>query len=181
MTQVGDMPTRFKYVPVQPQAYALTPAEILMATDQELNEYMSVKKYAPYRQDKNNRNKKTQEKLHELKAKIGERAGTSFMDGSRGQGRGEAGQEKVKKRKGKKERMKLKAVNGDADGAADAEMGELMANRGGKSSKKRKRDSKEDRCLEKDKKADEDCISNEDGERALKKRRKRKTSEGRST
>src|SRR6266700_6241637 len=100
--QIGDMPTRFKYVPVQPQTYALSPAEILMATDQELNEYMSVKKYAPYRQDKNNpqRWNKTQEKLHELKAKIGERAGTSFINGSRG----EAGQEKVKKRKGKKER-----------------------------------------------------------------------------
>ncbi|KAF8891880.1 KRI1-like family C-terminal-domain-containing protein [Infundibulicybe gibba] len=46
---VGDMPTRFKYVPVQPQSFALSPVEILMATDQELNEYMSVKKYAPYR------------------------------------------------------------------------------------------------------------------------------------
>ena len=150
--QIGDLPTRFKYVPVQPQTYALTPAEILMATDQELNEYMSVKKYAPYRHDKSNPqrwNKKTQEKLHELKAKIGERAGTSFINGSGG--RREDGKDKVKKRKGKKERMKLKAVNGDADGTADIEMEEGPPNgvepkapeRKGKDSKKRKRNSEE--------------------------------------
>ena len=121
-----------------------------MATDQELNEYMSVKKYAPYRHDKSNPqrwNKKTQEKLHELKARIGDRAGTSFINGS-GQ-RGDDGQEKVKKRKGKKERMKLKAANGDANGVVGIEMAEQTSNdveskvpeEKEKGSKKRKRNS----------------------------------------
>jgi protein KRI1 len=164
-----------------------------MATDQELNEYMSVKKYAPYRQDKSNPqrwNKKTQDKLHELKAKVGERAGTSFIDGSRGQGRVE---EKAKKRKGKKERMKLKAGSGDGDvdGAADAEMGEMQSSSveqkvvegAEKRSKKRKRDSKEDQGLDKDKKAglhaNREDNSIDDGENARKKRKKRKKNNGR--
>jgi protein KRI1 len=184
LRQIGDLPTRFKYVPVQPQTYALTPAEILMATDQELNEYMSVKKYAPYRHDKSNPqrwNKKTQEKLHELKAKVGERTGTSFINNSRG--RGEDGQEKVKKRKGKKERMKLKAVNEDAEGAADIEMEEGPPNgvepkapeQNGKGSKKRKRDSGEGLEDEEGRHASrQDNASVGDSESAAKKKRKRR-------
>lgn len=106
------MPTRFKYVPVQSQNYALTPAEILMATDQELNEYMSVKKYAPYREDKNDRhrwNPKSQEKLREIKSKVNERSGGRFSNhagGSRAAAAGgEDGQGEKKKRMGKKERQ----------------------------------------------------------------------------
>ncbi|KAK7691350.1 hypothetical protein QCA50_004746 [Cerrena zonata] len=46
---VAGIPTRFKYTKVQPQTFALTPEEILLATDAELNQYMGIKKYAPYR------------------------------------------------------------------------------------------------------------------------------------
>ncbi|KAF8802648.1 Krr1-domain-containing protein, partial [Phlegmacium glaucopus] len=109
---VGGLPTRFRYVPVQPQNYALTPVEILLATDQELNEYVSVKKYAPYRHDKGDRyrwNKKDQEKLHELKSTIKNRSGNAFGIRTMAGGHGPAdGSEK--KRKGKKERMKAKVA-----------------------------------------------------------------------
>ncbi len=120
------MPTRFKYVPVQSQTYALTPAEILMATDQELNEYMSVKKYAPYRQEKGDRhrwNPKVQEKLHDIKAKVSERTGMAFASSSGGRTRTDGDHaEKPKKRMGKKERMKLKTALGGTDtNAAPAE------------------------------------------------------------
>lgn len=43
------MPTRFHYTPTASTAYGLTPAEILMATDEELNQLLSVKHIAPYR------------------------------------------------------------------------------------------------------------------------------------
>jgi protein KRI1 len=105
LTQVGDMPTRFKYTPVQSQSFSLTPAEILMATDAELNQYLSVKKYAPYRKD--NRWDQTRgDRLKELKQSVAERSHGAFgMDaGSSRDG------EKPKKRMGKKERMKLKAT-----------------------------------------------------------------------
>ncbi|KAJ2006026.1 Ribosome biogenesis protein Kri1 [Coemansia thaxteri] len=49
---VGDgLATRFKYSKVKPVDYGLTPAEILLADDQFLNDYVSVKKIAPYRPD----------------------------------------------------------------------------------------------------------------------------------
>ncbi|PBK96588.1 hypothetical protein ARMGADRAFT_923986 [Armillaria gallica] len=96
---VGGMTTRFKYTPVQAQNFALTPTEILMATDAELNEYMGVKKYAPYRKD-NMWDSKRGEKLKELKHKIAARSGDSAATLE--------GEKPAKKRKGKKERMRSK-------------------------------------------------------------------------
>ncbi|KAJ6593337.1 KRI1-like family C-terminal-domain-containing protein [Mycena capillaripes] len=100
---VGGLPTRFHYASVAPQKFGLTPVEILLAKDSELNEYMSVKKYAPYRADNkagwdHNRN----DRLRELKGKVQERLGGQNVEEP-----GRDGQVK-KKRKGKKERMKEK-------------------------------------------------------------------------
>ncbi|KAK0450613.1 KRI1-like family C-terminal-domain-containing protein [Armillaria borealis] len=96
---VGGMTTRFNYTPVQAQNFALTPTEILMATDAELNEYMGVKKYAPYRKD-NVWDSKRGEKLKDLKHKIAARSGDSAATLE--------GEKPAKKRKGKKERMRSK-------------------------------------------------------------------------
>ncbi|KZT04845.1 Krr1-domain-containing protein [Laetiporus sulphureus 93-53] len=93
---VGDMPTRFKYTKVSPQIFGLSPAEILVATDAELNSYMGIKKYAPYR--KGGQWDQTRgARLKELKDSLRERG----VD-TRPEGKGE----NAKKRKGKKERMK---------------------------------------------------------------------------
>ena len=101
------MPTRFKYTPVQPQSFALSPAEILTATDAELNQYLGVKKYAPYRKDKA-WDKTRADRLKELKRSVAERS--QRMYGETGANAlGEDG-ERVKKRKGKKERLKMKAA-----------------------------------------------------------------------
>jgi len=113
------MPTRFKYTPVQPQTFALTPAEILMATDTELNQYLSVKKYAPYRRQ-NNWDKGRVDRLKELKQSVAERSKGAY---GMGVGGGEPYQdvdgERPKKRKGKKERLKMKAATEDAVEGAD--------------------------------------------------------------
>ncbi|KAK0483373.1 KRI1-like family C-terminal-domain-containing protein [Armillaria novae-zelandiae] len=105
---VGGMTTRFKYTPVQAQNFALTPAEILMATDAELNEYMGVKKYAPYRKD-SVWDPKRGEKLKELKQKIVARSGDSAATLE--------SEKPAKRRKGKKERMRkeVKEDAGDVD------------------------------------------------------------------
>ena len=104
------MPTRFRYTPVKPEAFALTPVEILLATDQELNEYVSIKKYAPYRRDFS-WDKDRNAKLRDLKMRIAERTG---IDASGDRGGGVDGQTRgakpAKKRKGRKERMKAKAA-----------------------------------------------------------------------
>ncbi|KAJ2077765.1 Ribosome biogenesis protein Kri1 [Coemansia sp. RSA 988] len=46
-----DLPTRFKYTKVRAIDYGLTPAEILLADDNLLNDYASVKRIAAYRPD----------------------------------------------------------------------------------------------------------------------------------
>lgn len=135
------MPTRFKYIPVQPQNFALTPAEILMATDQELNEYVSVKKYAPYRKEvrwDSTRN----ERLKELKNKVSERVPHEFAAGSSRDGAG-ASDRPVKKRKGKKERMKMKAGDADGDNADGAEIKATIGATPSVSTQKRKREATE--------------------------------------
>jgi protein KRI1 len=43
------LPTRFRYHKVKPSNFGLTPVEILLADDKDLNEYVSLKKFAPYR------------------------------------------------------------------------------------------------------------------------------------
>jgi len=116
------MPTRFKYTPVQPQSFALTPAEILMATDVELNQYLSVKKYAPYRKD-NNWDKTRGDRLKELKTNVAERSMRAYGIGMDGGGSNQGvNAERVKKRKGKKERLKMRAAEdtvGGGDGASE--------------------------------------------------------------
>ena len=49
--QTSHMPTRFHYTSVAAERYGLAPAEILLATDAELNSYVGLKKMAPYRAD----------------------------------------------------------------------------------------------------------------------------------
>jgi protein KRI1 len=44
----GGMPTRFKYRKVEPTNFGLTPVEILLADEQDLNAFVSLKKLAPY-------------------------------------------------------------------------------------------------------------------------------------
>ncbi|CAG8488441.1 16127_t:CDS:10 [Dentiscutata erythropus] len=46
---IGDTPTRFKYKQVKPTSFGLTSAEFLLADDKDLNEYVSLKKIAPFR------------------------------------------------------------------------------------------------------------------------------------
>ncbi|XVE84580.1 hypothetical protein DITRI_Ditri17bG0024100 [Diplodiscus trichospermus] len=46
---IGDLKTRFKYVKIKPNRYGLKPKEILALDDKELNQYVSLKKLAPFR------------------------------------------------------------------------------------------------------------------------------------
>jgi protein KRI1 len=73
---VSGMPTRFKYREVKDDSFGLSTEEILALSDKELNQVVSVKKLAPYREDeavrvnreglKKARNR-AKEKLEELK------------------------------------------------------------------------------------------------------------------
>ncbi|CAA2988856.1 Hypothetical predicted protein [Olea europaea subsp. europaea] len=47
---IGDVKTRFKYKPVRSKRFGLSTEEILMLDDKDLNQYVSMKKLAPYRE-----------------------------------------------------------------------------------------------------------------------------------
>lgn len=100
----------------------LTPAEILMATDAELNAYESLRRLAPYRRP-DERERSNRKKMKELKKAVAKRKWGeelppeeeyTFKDYSASKrphdGSGDAEQPKAKeKRLGKKQRQKLKA------------------------------------------------------------------------
>lgn len=73
---VGDLPTRFKYQQVAATDYGLSPVEILLADDKDLNEFISLKKLAPYRaHDKVKKDnaffkKQKKKKVQELRKKV---------------------------------------------------------------------------------------------------------------
>ncbi|KAH9965415.1 KRI1-like family C-terminal-domain-containing protein [Russula dissimulans] len=107
---VAGKPTHFRYIPVARTAYALTPAEILLADDKDLNEYVGLKKIAPYRKQRETWDAKRTERLREFKKKVSERAKEAGVDDVNAAEHVVDGARKAKKRKGRKERMREKAA-----------------------------------------------------------------------
>ncbi|KAI0262233.1 KRI1-like family C-terminal-domain-containing protein [Gloeopeniophorella convolvens] len=107
---VAGMPTRFRYVPVEGASFALTPAEILLADDKDLNEYVGLKKLAPYRKQREAWDARRGERLREFKQKVAPRVGEFGADEH-----ARDAERKTKKRKGKKERLREKVARGEED------------------------------------------------------------------
>ncbi|WWC95448.1 hypothetical protein V866_002312 [Kwoniella sp. B9012] len=120
----GDLPTKFKYTKSAPVSFGLTPVEILLATDEELNKVLSVKTIAPYRKGGiGHQGKGLGQRVRQLKEDLrkrkwgqddGERkpykenrgqltAKKESKDGAEG---GDEDHKRSKKRKGKKERKR---------------------------------------------------------------------------
>lgn len=183
------MPTRFKYIPVAQQNYSLDPIEILLADDKDLNEYMSVKKYAPYRQDKGDRSRwdpKQQEKLRTLRDNLKKRHIAFFgpQNGNDGghDGGQQTGAEKKKKRKGKKERMKMKAETGEGgeeaagDSTAVSPQNEAPMDTDQAAPVNRKR-----KAVEENLEGEQNAAATEDGRKKKKRRRRHGKKESAAT
>ena len=107
LIQVAGIPTRFRYTTTPKISYGLTPTEILLADEKDLNEYVGVKKLAPYRKQRDTWDAKRNERLHEFKKKVSGRVSAMGTDEG---GHRDDGKNRMKKRKGKKERMREKAA-----------------------------------------------------------------------
>ncbi|WAR52415.1 hypothetical protein PtB15_1B857 [Puccinia triticina] len=120
---IGDLPTRFHYTKTEATDW-MTPEQILLATDAELNQVIGLKKLAPYRSATNDRKLATRKKkLKELRKKLKTRTWGEALGSNPNQQHQQAStsqsatqdqnetpqQPPTKKRKGKKERQKLKA------------------------------------------------------------------------
>jgi len=127
VAKVAGIPTRFKYVASAPQTFGLTAAEVLMADDKDLNEYMGIKKYAPYRKGVNWDGRRP-ERLKEFRDKL---------NTNKANWNGEGGEVRAK-RKGKKERQRAKAA---VAGGTMPEPDEPQA--GGKEKKRKLEESSE--------------------------------------
>ncbi|KAI6046421.1 KRI1-like family-domain-containing protein [Pisolithus marmoratus] len=139
----AHIPTRFHYVQRAAEDYALSPAEILLATDAELNTYVGLRKMAPYRQiggsgKGKDWDPKRNERLKEFREKLQARIGSGFAGdwyigrGPDGRRTGEGAENGKKKRLGKKERAKLRVGVGEA-----AEHGQMDGEPTDQSTKKR--------------------------------------------
>ncbi|MED6148848.1 hypothetical protein PIB30_056932 [Stylosanthes scabra] len=66
---IGDLKTRFKYAKTKPNRFGMSAPELLLMDDKELNQYVSLKKLAPYRDEEW---KLSQQKRHMLKMRTKE-------------------------------------------------------------------------------------------------------------
>ena len=147
--KVGDVKTRFHYAKVPAESFNLTPEEILLATDAELNSYMSLKKLAPYRQDsaayRSKQAQKQRKKLKELRDMIRNRKWGEEVDEAQAIEALEKRKEKKRRYKENAEKRKmdeLRAEHGEDEGRAsggpDGEPPKKKVKRAGKSERKRK-------------------------------------------
>ncbi|CAO1637152.1 unnamed protein product [Sympodiomycopsis kandeliae] len=123
---IGDLPTRFHYTPVTKTSYGLTPVEILMGNDKDLNDVIGLKYFQPYRKSalQNRKPRDLNRKLKEFRRRLDEKQDKSGDGKKRVREDGEAGGE-GKKRKGKKERQKEKmAAQADEGGKEGEDQGE---------------------------------------------------------
>jgi len=67
---VDGLPTRFQYKEVAPSNYGLTTREILTLDDKDLNQIVSLKKLAPYREDEGFLSAKNRARARELAEKF---------------------------------------------------------------------------------------------------------------
>ncbi|KAM0793475.1 hypothetical protein ACM66B_000917 [Microbotryomycetes sp. NB124-2] len=130
----GEIKTRFKYAKVDANDFSLTPREILLATDNELNEYMSLKKLAPYR-SKDDVVKRNKKKLKELKDVLKNREWGQEVDVEWTARDG--GDSKHKKNKSSSK--KRKSSSDGAAAAADEGQPASKKKRAGKSERKRRK------------------------------------------
>ncbi|XP_057430295.1 uncharacterized protein LOC130723315 [Lotus japonicus] len=96
---IGDLKTRFKYAKTKPQRFGMNAAEVLVMDDNELNQYISLKKLAPYQEEEW---KLSKQKRYMLKMRAKEHIRTAILA-------------KKQNKKSKVDSGKLTSSNGTAE------------------------------------------------------------------
>ncbi|CEH18122.1 KRR1-interacting protein involved in 40S ribosome biogenesis [Ceraceosorus bombacis] len=114
---IGDQPTRFKYEPVARTDYGLSAVEILLADDNELNGIVGLKHIQPYRRGRAKPHDLNR-RLKEFRSGLQQRYGRDYAQRGLGavadsSSATREAEERPRKRMGKKERNKRKAMEGD--------------------------------------------------------------------
>jgi protein KRI1 len=161
------MPTHFRYVPVAKTPYSLSASEILLADDKDLNEYVGLKKLAPYRKQRDTWDANRGERLREFKKKVSGRLEATGANDATMEDLVD-GEHKAKKRKGKKERTREKAAR-VAEGTEVVQEVETKTTDSPRKSNKRAEEQNED--------VGEDMGITASSEPVKKKRRRQKKSE----
>ncbi|CAL1414127.1 unnamed protein product [Linum trigynum] len=113
---IGDLKTRFKYAKVNPNKYGLKTEDILLLEDQDLNQYVSVKKLAPYRESEwkvpSNQKNQYKMKVKELKNNLNIRKASKKnhspkVDSNNSEGSTSAGLSRKAKRRQNQAHLKL--------------------------------------------------------------------------
>lgn len=161
------MPTHFRYVPVAKTPYSLSASEILLADDKDLNEYVGLKKLAPYRKQRDTWDANRGERLREFKKKVSGRLEETGANDATMEHLVD-GEHKAKKRKGKKERTREKAAQ-VAEGTEVVQEVETKTTDSPTKSNKRAKEQNED--------VEEDMGITASSEPVKKRRRRQKKSE----
>ncbi|TNY18993.1 KRI1-like family C-terminal-domain-containing protein [Rhodotorula diobovata] len=147
--QVGDLRTRFKYAKVPASSFNLTPEEILLATDAELNAFMSLKKLAPYRQDSAAWQAKQQQKqrkaLKELRDALKTRKWGEEVDEEQAQKALDKRREKKRRYRENAEKRAAETAGEDGGAATAAAAAGGARGEDGEPPKKKKRAGKSER------------------------------------
>ncbi|KAJ2481448.1 Ribosome biogenesis protein Kri1 [Coemansia sp. RSA 2131] len=140
-----DLTTRFKYAKVKPINFGLSAAEILLADDSMLNEYVSIKKMAAYRpewkldeDEAKHSNKKRQKYIQRKAAALREEWEQGLQKPAKSKGKKRSSKDKSKKSDGTD-----KPKSDEADEPKSDETGDKPSKKD-KSSKKRSSPSKQD-------------------------------------
>ncbi|KAI3996366.1 hypothetical protein MKX01_026834 [Papaver californicum] len=108
---IGDLKTRFKYAPVPPQRFGLNAKEIINMDDKDLNQYVPLKKIAPYTEVEWKVPKKLRNQLKIKNKLIEQEALSKYGKGPKNHAfKGSRTAEPVAK---EEERVQVEKVNGD--------------------------------------------------------------------
>ncbi|GMY08833.1 protein kri1 like [Fagus crenata] len=106
---IGDLKTRFKYAKTKPNRFGLSPAELFMVNEEELNQYVSLKKIVPYKEEW----KLNEQKRYQLKMRTKELLRGGKVDDQKGG-----------KKKGSKDNAENSSSSTGAREAGNAQSGE---------------------------------------------------------